>query len=182
MNKKINWFAGKILSWTYTYVVGILPSRHLRKWYLKFYLGKLGKGSSVQLGNRFWNGRGVFIGARSVINFECVLDGRVNTIEIGSDVSIGPRASLLTLGHDPHSPHFEDKSGPIKIGDKVWIAYGAIILPGVTIGEGAVIAAGAVLSKDAEPYGIYAGVPAKKVGDRAKLADDFEINYNPFLL
>ena len=57
-------------------------------------------------------------------------------------------------------------SGPVRIGDDVWVGYGAIILSGVQIGNGAIIAAGALVVKDVESYTIYGGVPAKKIKDR----------------
>ena len=52
------------------------------------------------------------------------------------------------------------------IGDDVWIGYGAIIMSGVNIANGSIIAAGSVVTKDTEPYSIYAGIPAKKIKDR----------------
>jgi maltose O-acetyltransferase len=103
-----------------------------------------------------------------VINFDCLFDGRRHAIRVGNDVSIGPEAAILTLGHDPQSPDFVDKGGEVTLGDRVWVCYRAIILPGVRIGEGAVVGAGAVVSRDVEPYSIVAGSPAKPVGSRSK--------------
>jgi len=57
----------------------------------------------------------------------------------------------------------------IIIEDDCWIGYGVQIMPGVTVGRGAVIGAGAVQTKDAEPYGIYVGVPARKIKDRQRV-------------
>ncbi|WP_207511717.1 acyltransferase [Longitalea luteola] len=173
-------FAGSVLSYAYNNWIGRFPSRFLRKRFLSFYLGRLG-GSSVQLGCRFLNGRKVFLGDRNVINFGCLFDGRHYEIRIGNDVSIGPEASILTLGHDPQSTSFADQGGTVIIGDHVWIAYRAIILPGVTIGEGAVIAAGAVVTKNVEPYSIVAGSPARKVGERNKNLQ-YQLNFDPFLI
>jgi maltose O-acetyltransferase len=116
-----------------------------------------------------------------VINFGCLLDGRKFKIKIGSDVSIGPEASILTLGHDPQSPDFGDRGGNVVIGDRVWIGYRAIILPGVTIGDGAVVGAGAIVTKDVEPFCIVAGNPARKVGERNKDLP-YQLNYNPIFL
>jgi len=96
------------------------------------------------------------------------LDGRKYPIRIGCDVSIGPEATLITLEHDPQSASFADRGGNVSIGDRAWICYRAIILPGVTIGEGAVVAAGAIVTKDVDPYTIVAGSPAKPVGTRTK--------------
>jgi maltose O-acetyltransferase len=66
----------------------------------------------------------------------------------------------------------------VIIGDHVWIAYRAVILPGVTIGEGAVVAAGAVVTRDVEPFPIVAGVPAKKIGERNRNLD-YQLHFSP---
>ncbi|MFM5932099.1 MAG: acyltransferase [Novosphingobium sp.] len=173
-------FFGAIIAWIYNHVIGRLPSRTLRKLMLSLWLGALGKGTGVQSGCRLLNGRKVFLGAGNVINFGCLLDGRKFAIRTGSNVSIGPEASILTLGHDPQSPHFADKGGEVVIGDRVWIAYRAVILPGVTIGEGAVVAAGAVVTKDVPAFAIVAGNPARIVGERNRdLA--YDLNFQPWL-
>lgn len=134
--------------------------------YLRPYLANCGTGTSVQTGCRFLNGRKVHFGDRNVVNFGCLFDGRKFHIRTGHDVSIGPEASILTLGHDPQSPDFADQGGDVVIGDRVWIGCGAIVLPGVTIGEGAVVGAGAVVTKDVEPFTIVAGNPARQIGRR----------------
>jgi maltose O-acetyltransferase len=126
------------------------------------------------------NGRKVELGKRNVINFGCLLDGRLYRISTGSDVSIGPEAAILTLGHDPQSPYFQNRGGDVTIGDHVWIGYRAIIMPGVTIGDGAVVAAGAVVTTDVEPYKIVAGVPARSVGERTRDLR-YELNHCPWL-
>jgi maltose O-acetyltransferase len=164
MNAKI--FAGGLLAYCYNHWVGSFPSRRLREIYLRGWLGKLGAKSGVQMGCRFLNGRKVFLGERNVINIGCLFDGRKFSIRTGSNVSIGPEATILTLGHDPRSATFEDRGGDVVIGDRVWIGYRAIVLPGVTIGEGAVVGAGSVVTKNVEPYAIMAGNPARKIGER----------------
>jgi maltose O-acetyltransferase len=166
MNSKV--LAGSLLAFLYNGLVGRLPSRCLRSTYLKLYLARFGRGTGVQMGCRFLNGRKIFLGDRNVINFDCLFDGRRHAIRVGNDVSIGPEAAILTLGHDPQSPDFVDKGGEVTLGDRVWVCYRAIILPGVRIGEGAVVGAGAVVSRDVEPYSIVAGSPAKPVGSRSK--------------
>lgn len=172
---------GGFLSYSYTYWVGNLPVCAVRMAYLKTYLAAVGAGTSVQMGCRFLNGRKVHLGDRNVINFGCVFDGRHYPIHTGCDVSIGPEATILTLGHDPQSPDFSDRGGPVTIGDRVWIAYRAIILPGITIGEGAVVGAGSVVTKDVEPYTIVAGNPAKVINQRSPDLH-YELNYKPWLL
>lgn len=109
------------------------------------------------------------------------MDGRKYNITVGNDVSIGPEASILTLGHDPQSGNFEDRGGDVIIGDRVWIGYRAIVLPGVTIGDGAVVGAGSVVTRNVEPFTIVAGNPATKIGTRnPELV--YELNYRPFLV
>jgi maltose O-acetyltransferase len=172
--------AGAMVACLYNDLLGHMPSRSIRNLYLRSWLGSLGTGSGVQKGCRFLNGRKVFLGERNVINFGCLFDGRRHRITTGSDVSIGPEAAILTLGHDPQSREFADRGGDVVIGDKVWIAYRAVILPGVTIGEGAVVAAGAVVTRDVAPYQIVGGVPAKPIGERARDLS-FQLSYAPFL-
>jgi maltose O-acetyltransferase len=133
------------------------------------------------MGCRFLNGRKVSLGRRNVINFGCLLDGRKFQIRSGDDVSIGPEAAILTLGHDPQSPDFADRGGDVIIGDRVWIGYRAIVLPGITIGDGAVVGAGAVVTKDVEPFTVIAGNPARKIGERTRDLR-YELNYAPWLL
>lgn len=179
MNLKV--LIGGILALIYNQGLGRLPLRGLRKWYLRGWLGKFGAGTGVQLGCRFLNGRKVHLGERNVINFGCLLDGRKFHIRTGSDVSIGPHASILTLGHDPQSPGFADRGGDVIIGDRVWIGYEALILPGITIGDGAVVGAGAVVTKNVEPFAIVAGNPARKIGERNRELD-YHLKYDPWLL
>lgn len=179
MNTRI--LVGSVLSLLYNSVVGQLPSRRLRRAFLRRYLGALHPGASVQMGCQFLNGRKVFLGERTVVNFGCLLDGRQHTIRTGPDVSIGPEATILTLGHDPQSANFSNHGGDVTIGARVWIAYRAIVLPGVTIGEGAVVAAGAVVTRDVEAFTIVAGAPAKVVGRRQPDLL-YTLAYDPFLL
>jgi maltose O-acetyltransferase len=110
-----------------------------------------------------------------------LFDGRKFQIKTGDDVSIGPEAAILTLGHDPQSPDFSDRGGDVIIGNRVWIACRAIVLPGISIGDGAIIAASAVVTKNVEPYSIVAGNPARKIGERTKDLR-YELKYSPWLL
>ena len=176
MNARV--LAGCILAFGYNGLVGRLPSRLLRHLYLRAYLGSLGAGSGVQMGCSFLNGRKVFLGPRNVINFGCLFDGRRYANHTGANVSIGPEAAILTLGHDPQSSDFDLRGGDVVIGDRVWIGYRALILPGLTVGEGAVVATGAVVTKDVEPFGIVAGNPARVIGQRNRELS-YELNFRP---
>ena len=130
---------------------------------------------------RFLIGRKIYFGERNVINFGCLFDGRKFSIRTGNDVSIGPEAAILNLGHDPQSPDFSDRGGDVIIGNRVWIGYRALILPGVKIGDGAVVGAGAVVTKDVAPFAIVAGNPARPVGQRNPNLI-YQLNYSPLLI
>lgn len=111
-------------------------------------------------------GRFIQIGKRVFINHACsFLD--MGGIIIEDDVLIGPKVSLTTENH-PIDP--ADRKTlipkPIRIKRNAWIGGGAIILPGVTIGENAIVAAGAVVSKDVADNTIVGGIPAKLIKDK----------------
>ena len=173
-------FSGAVVAYSYNSWLSGFPSRKARQLYLRAWLGSFGRGSGVQMRCRFLNGRKVFLGERNVINFGCLFDGRKFPVRTGSDVSIGPEATILTLGHDPQSHDFSDKGGEVVIGNRVWIGYRAIILPGVTIGEGAVVAAGSIVSRDVEPYTIVAGSPARPISERTRDLE-YQLAYQPWL-
>lgn len=179
MNLRV--LSGSLIAWLYNECVGHIPSRTLRRLVLRGWLGRLAQGANVQLGCRFLNGRKVSLGPRCVVNFGTVMDGRHYPITTGTDVSIGPEAVILTLGHDPQSPDFAVKGGPVTIGDRAWIGYRAMILPGVTIGEGAIVAAGAVVTKDVAPYAVVGGNPATVIGERSPDLT-YRLDYRPWLV
>lgn len=104
-------------------------------------------------------------------NHNCFFTADGGSLTIGDNCLIGPDVFISSRTHN-----FQIKDQPINtqgytgksttIGNDVWIGVKAIILPGITIGDGAVIAGGAVVTKDVEPYKIVAGVPAKVIGQR----------------
>lgn len=105
-------------------------------------------------------GKTTRVGKNVFINFGCTfLDQGGITIEDG--VFIGPEAKILTEGH-PEQPEIRHtlQTKPVVIRRKAWIGAGAMILPGVTVGENAIVAAGAVVTKDVPDNAIVAGVPA----------------------
>jgi maltose O-acetyltransferase len=180
-NMKTRVIVGTLLAHGYNACIGRCPSRRLRGLYLRHWLKEAGNGIAVQMGCRFLNARRIAIGDRTVLNFGTLLDGRVYGIQIGSDVSIGPEAAVLSLGHDPQSSEFCDKGGDVFIGDRAWIGYRAIILPGVKIGEGAVVGAGSVVSKDVNPFTIVVGNPAKPIGERNRDLI-YNLHFSPWLM
>jgi maltose O-acetyltransferase len=85
---------------------------------------------------------------------------------IGNNVDIAQETNIWTLEHDIHDDYHRDKGGDVIIEDYVWIASRVTILPGVTIGRGAVIAANAVVTKDVPSMAVAGGVPARVIGER----------------
>jgi len=90
----------------------------------------------------------------------------LDKITIGQKTCIGEYVKLLTGYHDITTWNFQFRTKPISIGSCVWIATGATVLPGVTIGDGAVVAAEAVVTKDVEPWTVVGGNPAKFIKKR----------------
>lgn len=173
---------GHLLAVVYNDIVSHIPSRTIRGLYLKGWLRAKGAKVGVQRHCRIFHGRNITLGDRTVINFKTFLDGRRYSIVIGDDCSIGPDATILTLGHNPNDIEFALAGGDVLVGDRVFIGYRAIVMPGVTLGEGAVVAAGAVVTKDVPPFTIVAGVPAKRVGDRNPDISYQLGDYRPWLL
>lgn len=147
-----------------------VPFYALRHFYYRRIMRiKIGKRSSIHL-NNFIQGRNIYMGASTTINRNCYLDGR-GFLQIGNSVSISPDVHLITCDHEHQSSSFYFKTGEIIIEDYVWIGSRAIVLPNVRIGKGAVVCAGAVVTKDVLPYTIVGGVPAKQIGERTKQLD-----------
>ncbi len=114
---------------------------------------------------RFDCARGLTIESPGVINQGCRLDTR-GGIHIGSNVSISEGVFILTADHDPKASDFRGRMRPVVIEDFVFIGTRAMILPGVTLHRGAIIAAGAVVSRDVPAMEIVGGVPARSIGVR----------------
>jgi len=156
-----------VISLLYLYVklLGYVPSKFLRNLGVRSVGARIGSGTYFYYGfamHRPWRIR---IGKNSNFGFKVILDGR-GGISIGDNCNISSEVSIWTGSHSVQSSSFSYVVKPVSIGDRAWISYRAIILPGVTIGEGAVVAAGAVVTKDVASYTIVAGVPAMPIGER----------------
>lgn len=148
--------------------VGCLPSHALRLVLYRHVLHvRVGTGSSIHRGCRFYWPTGVHIGEHTVINRNVLLDGR-GLLDIGDNVSISEGTEIFTLEHDPNSPDFQTRAAPVLIRDRVFIGARALVLPGVTLGQGAYIGAGSIVTRDLPDYTIAAGVPARPIGHRAQ--------------
>ena len=145
-------------------VFPLLP-RSLRTMSLRLFGAKIGKICLFSRLSKFyapWNfrcGNAVCIGPRAEVYNK-------DLVEVGSNVIISQNAWICTASHDINSPRMELKARPIRIGDNAWIAAKAAILPGVEIGDGAVIGACSVVAKNVEPWMVVVGDPAMVKGRR----------------
>lgn len=168
----------------YDYRVSQVPSHHFRSFVYRYiYCMDLAPKVVVYYGAEMREPYKIKIGCGSIIGDRAILDGR-NGIEIGENVNFSSNVAIWTEQHDHRDSFFRcdtQKKTPVKIGNRVWIGPNTLILHSVEIGEGAVIAAGAVVTKSVEPYSIVAGIPAKKIGERNKtLKYEMTGEYVPF--
>lgn len=149
-------------------LVGWIPSHIVRNFiYKTIFRVKIGRQSHIHMRLRFYNPQGIRIGCNTVVGDGVFLDGRHDLV-IGNNVSIATDVMVYNSQHDLDSRDFNATEEPVIIEDYVFIGPRAIILPGVTIGKGACIAAGAVVTKDIPPYHIVGGVPAQFIRERSR--------------
>jgi maltose O-acetyltransferase len=178
MGKQLSWIEAlpKITNRLYNYWLDFLlmklnfitwvPSHELRKFCFRLAGMRIGKGSTLHTGCRFYLPSGISIGEGTIIGDRCFLDGRAK-LKIGNSVDIASQVLIYNAEHDLTNddfaaPHY----GEVEIKDFVFIGPRAIILPGVTIGRGAVVGAGAVVTKHVPDYAVMGGVPARIIGER----------------
>jgi len=148
--------------------IGNLPSQRLRhRLYRRVYGLTLGRNAVIYNGCELRDPHRITIGDFTSIGDHCILDGR-GTLTIGNSVNFSTGVWVWTMQHSVNDPDFGPESAPVVIEDYAWISCRVVVLPGVRIGEGAVVAAGAVVTKNVEPYAIVGGIPAKKIGERAR--------------
>lgn len=132
--------------------------RYLRLFGLEIDNAKIFAGS-------FIGGKGLAIGQRSFVNYRCFFDTSA-PITIGTDVNIGMGCHFVTSTHAIGSADRrggQGQSSPIVVGDGAWLGAGALVLPGVQVGRGSIVAAGSVVTRDVPDNVLVAGVPAKYV-------------------
>lgn len=165
--KGINRFYNYILDFELLVVriVGLIPFYFVRKLVYLAAGVKIGPQSHIHMGAQFFYPANVKIGQGTIIGQNAFLDGRERLV-IGNHVDIASEVMIYNSKHDINSEDFHAVSAPVEIGDYVFVGPRAIILPGVKVGKGAVVAAGAVVTKDVPPFAIVGGVPAKVIGER----------------
>lgn len=145
--------------------VGYIPSHHFRRFFYRIFGMKIGRGSTIHMGAKLYNPFNIEIGEGSIIGEDAVLDGR-DKLSIGSHVDIASEVMIYNSQHNVRDPDFKAIHAAVVIEDYVFIGPRAIILPGVTVKKGAVVGAGAVVTKDVPENSIVGGVPAKYIGER----------------
>ena len=144
------------------------PSRTLRAFFARRICARVGRGVNVERGATFSSA--VTLGDRSDIGRDCELHGEVH---IGDDVMMAPECVFYTRNHEaarldvPMNRQGETEPRPIVVGDDVWLGRRVMVMPGVTIGDHCIVAAGAVVTRDIPPRSIAGGVPARIVGSRS---------------
>jgi putative colanic acid biosynthesis acetyltransferase WcaF len=136
-----------------------------RRFLLRAFGATIGRDCHIYPKAQIWAPWNLVCGALS-----SVADGAIvynpQTITLGSHSVVSQYAYLCGATHDYDHPDFPLISSTIVIGDYAWVCARASVLPGVAVGEGAVLGLGAVAAKDLEPWGVYAGSPARRVKDR----------------
>ena len=155
-------------------LVGLVPWHAFRRFMYRHVFGMhMGRGTVIHWQARFFQPYSIEIGEFCNICNNAFLDGRRGLV-IGNRVATGAEIMIYTLQHDIHSPGFAVVGAPVLIEDYVYLGPRAIVLPGVHIGEGAVVAAGAVVTNDVPPYTVVGGVPARIIGERPR-----DLDYRP---
>jgi acetyltransferase-like isoleucine patch superfamily enzyme len=148
------------------HVISHIPGHDLRMSAYRALGVSIGAESTILMSTEMQHCEDLTIGRNTIINPHCLLDGRGGLL-IGDNVNISSHVLLLAGTHDvQNGEEFAGFAERIVIEDYVWLCTRAMILAGVTIGRGAVVAAGAVVTKSVEPHTIVAGIPARKIGER----------------
>lgn len=172
INRLYNYLADFALFWLHLFVN--FPSHHLRRFLMRVAGASIGSGSSIHMGCRFFSLKKLTIGQDTIIGDHAFLDGRA-PISIGNHVDIASQVLIYNSEHDLEAADFSAREEPVEIGDYVFVGPRAIILPGVKIGKGAVVAAGAVVTGDISDFAIVGGVPAKVIGERKNRNPNYKL-------
>ena len=147
-------------------VVGYVPSHRLRNMTYRRFGVQLPTTSSIHWRARFFCPERLIVGDHCTLGNDGFFDAREG-ITFGSSVNVAAEVRIYTREHDIDDPYFGEVGGPVIIEDYVYIGTRATILPGIRIGRGAVVASGAVVTKDVPPYMLVGGVPARAIRERS---------------
>ncbi|MFZ1529820.1 MAG: acyltransferase [Ferruginibacter sp.] len=131
----------------------------------------------IEIGENFYIGRDSFIESNAVIGNNVIWGNRVALVgRYDHHYQLPGIPTRLAMQIRDKEYNWKGLGIVTIIEDDVWVGYGSTILSGVSIGEGSIIAAGALVTKDVDPYSIYAGVPAKKVANRFERDEDLQLH------
>jgi acetyltransferase-like isoleucine patch superfamily enzyme len=148
-------------------IVSYAPTRSLRLFGLAAAGAKIGKDVVWMPGVEVFSPWRLVVGSHTNIGRHVHLDAR-GDLTIGDNVNISDEVAVWTAEHDIQAENFPISRGPVVVGDRVWLCFRSIVLPGVRLGEGCVVATGAVVTKDVPPFTLVGGVPAKVIGERSR--------------
>lgn len=155
------------MAWLFLFRPTPRPLHRWRAMLLKLFGARLGRDCHIYAGARIWApwnlvcGDGVAIADGTEIYNPAV-------ITLGDHAIVSQQAYLCGATHDLWDPEFSMISAPIRIGERAWICARATVQMGVTVGPGAVLALGAIATRDLEPWSIHAGVPARRIKNRPR--------------
>jgi acetyltransferase-like isoleucine patch superfamily enzyme len=147
--------------------VGYVPNHSFRMLFYRLFGIQIPKTSAFHWRARFFAPKGIKIGEYTSIGNDAFLDGR-NGLTIGNCVNIAADVRIYTMEHDIHSADFSGVGAPVVLEDYSYIGSRVTILPGVQIHRGAVVASGAVVTKDVREFTVVGGVPAREIGQRSR--------------
>lgn len=150
--------------------LGHVPSHSIRRFFYRRAGLTLPQTSSIHWRAEFYAPERITIGEYTTIGDSAFLDGRSGLV-IGSSVNLGSHVTCWTRQHDIDAADFAEVGGPIRIEDYAYLGSACIVLPGVTVEVGGVVAAGSVVTRDVPAYTLVAGVPARVVRTRSRDLD-----------
>ena len=167
----------EFISGLYHFIIDIImwfPCHPLRRLACRLLMKRFDASSAIYRNVDLRSPYRIVVGAHTNINKRCVLDGR-GGLKIGDNVDIAQETNIWTEQHDYNNPTYKSVCKEVIIEDYVWLASRVTVLPGVHIGRGAVVASGAVVTKDVPPLAIVAGIPAKIIGYRKEEALQYHL-------
>jgi putative colanic acid biosynthesis acetyltransferase WcaF len=142
------------------------PFFRYRNFILRAFGAKISGTARVNQSAKIWYPENLVLGNNSAIGFDVVIYNQ-GMVTIGDNCIISQYSYICASTHDYTNPLHPLVLAPIEIGSNVWVCAGSFVGPGVNVADGAVIGARAVLTKDALPWSVYAGNPARKIKDRS---------------
>jgi len=149
-------------------ILSYFPSQRIRLAILRATAARIGVDVVLEPGVRVLSPWRLLIGSHTNIGRHVHLDAR-GYLSIGDNVNISDEAAVWTAEHDIQSPNFVMTRARVTIENRVWVGFRSIVLPGVTLGEGCIVASGSIVTKDVPPFSVVAGVPARVIGKRTRM-------------